>query len=106
MIGSIKPTTLRGHYTRQNTSAIALLNLRLGSITHRGDPFKSVSNTLSGWFTHESEGREFLEYEMALGIKPESIKSLEKHRSAMAGFIRQCRQCVDHSLIHNARVLI
>jgi len=92
VFGLVKPTTLRGHYTRQNTGSIALINIRLSSITERGDPFKSVANTLSGWYTPESEGRELFELEIKLDVIPSDIKSLQKHQSILAKFVKNIQQ--------------
>jgi hypothetical protein len=51
-----------------------------------------VANTLSGWYTPESEGRELFELEIKLDVIPSDIKSLQKHQSILAKFVKNIQQ--------------
>jgi hypothetical protein len=89
IFGLVKPTTLRGHYPRQNTSSIGLVNIRLSSIHPKNDPYPIVAHALAGWFTDESG---LFKHEVKLNVNPEDGSSLEKHHTSLRRFVNLLRR--------------
>jgi len=66
-----------------NTQKLALINLRLMSVSSRGDPYKIVSEYLSPWF-----GDALITCEVLIDINPEKEQSINAHKSLLSKIIK------------------
>jgi hypothetical protein len=71
-----------------NSQGIAVLNLRLSSISKAGDLFTAVNNYLEVYFEPAATDGGLHSLDLAFDINPTRFKDLEKHQLLVAKFVK------------------
>jgi len=92
--GYITATPIRANYPRMNTESIAIIELRLSTITANGSPFLSVTNDLSPYFTKphdtkQTDDRKVYQSVFLININTDSSKSLEAHQKKLGNYVKE-----------------
>jgi len=75
-----------------NTEGLAVVNLRLGCVDNRGDPYKAVVNYLEAFFLPNAGDAGLNTLDLDFDIKPGKAGPLERHQKILNAFVKKMCQ--------------